>query len=106
MDAEAVNTAGGICELAGLGLAVREYLAALQHHGHLADARRRLTQVWGAIVARWRRFRGRPAGVVHWYRVQQRDPQQRYSSRVFQTLGLYCSPGCLAADTAPWAAAG
>jgi hypothetical protein len=54
-----------VCELAGLGLAVREYLAALQHHGHLADARRRLTQVWGAIVARWRRFRGRPAGVVH-----------------------------------------
>jgi hypothetical protein len=39
-----------------------------------------------------------PAG---WIRVQQRDPQQRYSSRVFQTLALLCSLGCLQA----WAAA-
>jgi hypothetical protein len=65
MNAGAVNTAGGICELAGLALAVREYLAELQHHGHLAAARRRLEQVWRRAVAWWWRVRGRPAGVVY-----------------------------------------
>jgi hypothetical protein len=65
MDATAVNTAGGICELAGLALVVREYLGALQHHGHLAAARHRLEVQWRRIVAWSRRLRGRPAGSIY-----------------------------------------
>jgi hypothetical protein len=67
MDAGAVNTAGGICELAGLGLAVREYLAALEHQGQLAALRRRLQDMWRTIEALWRRLLGRPGRnvVVH-----------------------------------------
>jgi hypothetical protein len=66
MDAGAVNTAGGICELAGLGLVAREYLAALQHHGHLAAAQRRIADRWRRIVAWWRRrILGQPTGTVH-----------------------------------------
>jgi hypothetical protein len=46
-----------------------------------------------------------PEPPTGWYRIQQRDPAERYSSRVFQTLGLFCSTGCLAAATAAWHAA-
>jgi len=36
-----------------------------------------------------------PAG---WWRLQRRQPG--YTGRVFTTSGLYCSVGCVAADTA------
>jgi hypothetical protein len=65
MDAGAVNTAGGICELAGLGLAVREYVAALEHHGQLAALRRRLDERWRPVAAWWKRLRGRRDTTVH-----------------------------------------
>jgi hypothetical protein len=46
-----------------------------------------------------------PEPPTGWYRIQQRDPKQRYSSRVFQTLGLFCTTACLASEAAEWAAA-
>jgi hypothetical protein len=43
---------------------------------------------------------GGPEPSPGWFRLQGRDPPQRYSAKVFVTLGLFCSIGCVAAGTA------
>jgi hypothetical protein len=62
MDAQAVNTLGGICELVGLGLVVRDLVQVVGYRGHLRRLQRRQQQMRRAIVARARRFLSRPTG--------------------------------------------
>jgi hypothetical protein len=49
MDAQAVNTLGGICQLAGLGLVVRDLVQVVEYRGHLRRLKRRQQQIRRAI---------------------------------------------------------
>ena len=55
-----VNTLGGMCQLAGLGLVVRDLVQVVEYRGHLRRLKRRQQEIRGAIVARGRRFLSRP----------------------------------------------
>ena len=58
MDAQAINTIGGVCEIAGLLLAVRDLLAVHEYRGEFARLRSRLGELRNAAAARWRQLRG------------------------------------------------
>jgi hypothetical protein len=62
MDVQAINTLGGICQLVGLGLVVRDLVQAGGYRSHLRRLQRRQQQMQRAIVARVRRFLSPPTG--------------------------------------------
>jgi hypothetical protein len=43
---------------------------------------------------------------VGWMQVRIRDPQADPDGHTYRIVGLYCTPGCLAAEAASWPAGG
>jgi hypothetical protein len=61
---DAINTLGGICQLAGLGLVVRDLVQVVEYRGPLRRLKRRQQQLRRAIIARVRRFLSRPESMA------------------------------------------
>jgi hypothetical protein len=64
MDAEAVKHLGGMCQVLGVILVLRDVLNLARYRGELADAVARLRVRWSTSVARARRFLGLPGRSV------------------------------------------
>jgi Sec-independent protein translocase protein TatA len=60
-----VNTLGGLCELAGLIVAVSDWLGLVIYKGLPQAAKQRLAQTWARVVEQVRRWRGQPVGHAH-----------------------------------------
>jgi Sec-independent protein translocase protein TatA len=60
-----VNTLGGLCELAGLVVAVSDWLGLAEYKGRLKAAKQRLVGSWARLVQQVQRWRGRPVRHAH-----------------------------------------
>jgi hypothetical protein len=64
MDAEAVKHLGGMCQVLGVVLVLRDVLNLARYRGELADAANKVRALWSASVARARRLLGLPGRAV------------------------------------------
>jgi hypothetical protein len=60
-----VTTFGGLCQLAGVVVAVSDWLGVAAYKGLLQAAKQRLALAWVRVVHQVRRWRGRPGHQVH-----------------------------------------
>ena len=64
MDAEAVKHLGGMCQVLGVVLVLRDVLNLARYRGELAEAVARLRALWSTSGAAARRFLGLPGRSV------------------------------------------
>jgi hypothetical protein len=96
MDAQAVNTLGGSCELVGLGLVVRDLVQVIGYRGYLRRLRRRQQQLQRAIVVRVHRFFSRPTGDVLTFQMAAsaaRSAKARMAGEQDQAHAIKVQPG-------------